>query len=97
MITTYSYLDQYKQIGFAEPIDYFIQFVETPFPLTITISESQEYGISIEITLSTSHTLYPNDVLYPGENLYPTEGIIISGDIVESTEYNITVTQSGGS
>ena len=45
MITTYSYLDQYKQIGFAEPIDYFIQFVETPFPLSIVISESLEYSI----------------------------------------------------
>ena len=69
----------------------------TPYPLSIVISESNEYGISIEITLSTSHPLYPNDVLYPSDTLYPTEGIIISGDIVESTEYNITITQSGGS
>lgn len=47
MITTYSYLDQYKQIGSFEPIDYYTltEIVETPFPLSIVISESLEYSI----------------------------------------------------
>jgi len=47
MITTYSYLDQYKQIEFSGISDYFMQFVETPFPLTITLLDSIEYGITL--------------------------------------------------
>lgn len=62
MITTYSYFDQYKQIGLGAPIDYFIQttIVETPFPLSILISESMEYSItiseSLEYWISTSQS-----------------------------------------
>lgn len=81
MITTYSYLDQYKQIGLFEPIDYYAhtEIVDTPFPLTIILSESNEYGISIEITLSAEYTLYPHVGLYPSTTLYPTTaGIILS-------------------
>lgn len=52
MIITYSYLDQYKQIGFSEPVDYFanIVLVPTPFPLSVDISQSLEYGIVITQT-----------------------------------------------
>lgn len=49
MIITYSYLDQYKQIELGTPIDFFVQteIVETPFPLSITLSESVEYGMAL--------------------------------------------------
>ena len=98
MILTYpNYYDQTQIIGLSGIHEYYGVGIVTPYPLTIVISESNEYGITIEITLSTSHTLYPHVGLYPNDTLYPTEGIILSGDIVESTEYNITITQSGGS
>jgi len=47
MITTYSYLDQYKQFGLGTPIDYYsdITIAVTPFPLSIVITESLEYSI----------------------------------------------------
>ena len=43
MITTYSYLDQYKQIGSFEPVDYFTQttVVEPP-------SIAGNYGITFD-------------------------------------------------
>ena len=43
MITTYSYLDQYKQIGLFEPIDYFSDItivVVTYEGITQTLSDS---------------------------------------------------------
>ena len=59
MITTYSYLDQYKQIGLGTPIDYFsdITIAVTPFPLSIIITESLEYGISLSESLEYGITL----------------------------------------
>jgi hypothetical protein len=52
MIITYSYLDQYKQIGSFENIEYYISttITATPFPLTIELSETLEYGVSISST-----------------------------------------------
>lgn len=68
------------------------------YPINITIIGSNEYGILIELTLSAGYTLYPHVILYPSSTLYPTtEGIMLSRGLVESTEYNITITQSGGS
>lgn len=59
MIITYSYLDQYKHIGAFELIDYYAQttIVETPFPLSIVITESLEYGIKIAQSLEYGITL----------------------------------------
>lgn len=43
MIITYSYLDQYKQIGLFEPIDYFAQ-TEVVAPASI----AGNYGITFD-------------------------------------------------
>lgn len=57
----------------------------TPFPLSIIITESLEYGITLTDAEALSYVLYPIPGLYPATALYPTEGI------------NVTVTTSGGS
>lgn len=89
MIITYSYLDQYKQICGFELVDYFGQteVVATPYPLFITITQS----------LSAGAGLVPGDPLVPLGTLTPSNGFEFSGSVEQSVEYNITITQSGGS
>lgn len=65
MITTYSYLDQYKQIGLGTPIDYFVQIGATPFPLTIILSNTHEYTITLsELPVKYTITLSELPVEY---------------------------------
>jgi hypothetical protein len=59
--------------------------VETPFPLSIVLTESLEYGITITDAEALSFGLTPGLELVPSETLCPSNGI------------NVQVTISGGS
>lgn len=67
MITTYSYLDQYKQMGDRAALDYFtvISIRETPHSMKLRVSDA----------CALSHAMYPSDLLYPADTLYPDNGI----------------------
>lgn len=62
MIITYSYFDQYKQIGLEGLLGYFCQteIIEPPYPLLMTLSESVEFGIglseSVEYNIALSES-----------------------------------------
>ena len=67
------------------------------YPLNISLSESTEYNITVVESLSANYGLVPSATLVPSDTLVPSNGITISEEITESTEYNITVTTTGGS
>ena len=97
MILTYpNYYDQTQIIGLSGIHEYHGVGIVTPYPLTIVLSESLEYGILLSESLSTSFALVPSNSLTPSNTLTPTNGMILAS-VMESTEYSIVLTQTGGS